>query len=253
MIDRINGTPANLDIYKEIKEIVIERFGKAYDSKEFVKKIRDVLSKYGIVLNGAQQNAILGIIKCRDEIVNVPEGLMNLNYMDLSSFGALYFGGADGFRVLAHHVPEVKDKWIVVMQLVHTGYNIDDHEFGYIRRYGQEKRSKCCGAHHLLREAKKLNGDNLEPYTEIHNIYHLVAKKVELSLDNYEWSISKLYKQNAIQILEWLYEVMKEEDLKGFVYLPFLQIHVQNKDMQPGEYYDMFVPLHNRIIYRLGR
>ncbi len=240
------------EVYAYIKEKLKQELNgkEVYTPREFVSNLRLELSKKGIELNSPHQNAILGIISCRDEVVKIPEGLRDLNYMDFSSLGALYISGKEGLEVLAHHLPEEKDKWIVLLHLPHIGYDMENEKFGYIRRKGQKSDSPCCGAHAFLKESKKVSGKNLNPYTELHLIYQVIANKAKVKNDPYEWTKS-LYKENAFYLAEALIEVVKENALMGFFYLPYLQVHVQDNGMkEEGIHYDVFIPLEFRIFYQ---
>ncbi len=240
------------ELYAEIKEKIKQKLNgrTVYTPYEFVSNLRLTLSQKDIELNSPHQNAILGIISCRDEVVKIPEGLRNILYVNFSYFGSLYVGGKEGLEVLAHHLPEGTDKWVVLLHLPHIGYDIENETFGYIRRKGQQSNSYCCGAHALLKESRKTGGKNLNPHTELHVIYQVIANKAKVKDDPYEWTRS-LYKENALYLTETLIEVVKENALTGFFYLPYLQVHVQDKSMkEEGTHYDVFIPLEFRFFYQ---
>ncbi|MCX6707775.1 MAG: hypothetical protein NT001_06615 [Candidatus Woesearchaeota archaeon] len=137
MADKLIGIIQN-EFGPEYKVVSFESFGK-----EKVKEMK----KAGV---NADNTLVVSCV-CRDDILH--RGNHLTEYFDRKKYGVFYIGGLMGFPTggvtgliaASHHVPEGKNRHLLIVYGPHIGVS-SQGEFGKVKRRGHYEDTSDCGA-----------------------------------------------------------------------------------------------------------
>ncbi len=191
----------------------------AFNLEKIIKIFRNLMKKEDLRLG---ENSVLVYIGCSDDqsttvLEEIKRHLREKNseeevikkdeIYERRVFGGIFLPehSYESLSPALHHIPEEKNKKLLVLQLTHIGYD-KEKGFGYFVRYGHKKHTTSCGAICSLFNSKEEPKD-----IDLKYLKHYI-EKIKEEKDTIETITFKLLKNSYENLKKELKKLAENEE-----------------------------------------